>query len=311
MAPSATDGSNTTSASAPHDPARPLAGKVALITGSGRGIGKGIALELGKRGASIVVNYASSASAAEGVVEELSKLGSKAIALQADISKPESVADLFERAVAHFGGLDIVVSNSGMEVWCPEVDVTPELFDQVFNLNCRGQFFVAQNALRHCRRGGRLVLTSSIAASIGGIPNHALYAGSKAAIEGFTRAFAVDCGEKGMTVNAIAPGGVKTDMFDENAWHYVPNGYKGMPIEIIDEGLKNMCPLKRVGTPADIGKAVFMLCSDEGEWINGAFLSLSPFCICLLLDRFAAAAGALMPFARVRPPSLPLLDARA
>lgn len=269
MAPSAVDSVSQSTSSPQHDPARPLAGKVALITGAGRGIGKGIALELGKRGASVVVNYGSSAKSADEVVAELAKLGSKGIAIQADISNPASVSELFEKALAHFGHLDFVISNSGMEVWCPEVDVTPELFDQVFGLNCRGQFFVAQNALKHCRHGGRLILTSSIAASIGGIPNHALYAGSKAAIEGFTRAFAVDCGEKGMTVNAIAPGGVKTDMFDENAWHYVPGGYKGMPMDIIDEGLAKMCPLKRVGTPADIGKAVFTLCSDEGEWING------------------------------------------
>lgn len=272
MAPSAVD--SATGAS--FDAARPFVGKVALITGAGRGIGKGIALELAKRGANVVVNYASSAKSAEEVVAEIGKLGSKGVAIQADISKPESVSELFEMAVSHFGHLDFVISNSGMEVWCPEIDVTPDLFDKVFNLNCRGQFFVAQNALKHCRHGGRLIMTSSIAASIGGIPNHALYAGSKAAIEGFTRAFAVDCGEKGMTVNAIAPGGIKTDMFDENAWHYVPNGYKGMPMETIDEGLANMCPLKRVGTPADIGKAVYMLCSDEGEWINGMYLSLPP-----------------------------------
>lgn len=269
--PPASDATATT----PRDPARPLAGKVALITGAGRGIGRGIAIELGRRGASVVVNYGSSAKAADEVVAELAGLGAEAVAIQADISSPESVGELFQKALSHFGYVDIVVSNSGMEVWCAEVDVTPELFDRVFNLNCRGQFFVAQQALRHCRRGGRLVLTSSVAASIGGIPNHALYAGSKAAIEGFTRAFAVDCGEKGMTVNAIAPGGVKTDMFDENAWHYVPGGYKGMPMETIDEGLANMCPLKRVGTPADIGKAVFMLCSDEGEWINGMCLLIS------------------------------------
>lgn len=284
MSPAAVDISFPTDAPAdtpatttPHDPARPLAGKVALITGAGRGIGRGIAVELGRRGASIVVNYGSSSRAAEEVVSELAGLGAKAVALQADISDPAAVAGLFDEAISYMGHLDIVVSNSGMEVWCPEVDVTPELFDRVFNLNCRGQFFVAQQALRHCRRGGRLVLTSSIAASVGGIPNHALYAGSKAAIEGFTRAFAVDCGEKGMTVNAIAPGGVKTDMFDENAWHYVPGGYKGMPMDSIDKGLANMCPLKRVGTPADIGKAVFMLCSDEGEWING--MDTLPFCL--------------------------------
>ncbi|KAK5628583.1 hypothetical protein RRF57_004298 [Xylaria bambusicola] len=248
---------------------RPLTGKVALITGSGRGIGRGIALELGKRGASIVVNYGRSSKSAEAVVEELAKLGSKSVAFQADISKPAEVAGLFDKALSHFGRVDYVVSNSGMEVWCEETEVTPELFDQVFNLNCRGQFFVAQQALKYCSEGGRIVLTSSIAAQMGGIPNHALYAGSKAAVEGFTRAFAVDCGRKRITCNAIAPGGIQSDMFDENSWHYVPGGYKGMPIDTIKEGLRKMCPLDRVGEPSDIGKAVYCLISEEGEWING------------------------------------------
>lgn len=277
MAPAATVDvpSDITVTSNAADPTRPLAGKVALITGAGRGIGAGIAVELGRRGASVVVNYGSSAKAAEGVVAELAKLGSKSIALQADISDPASVAALFEKALAHFGHLDFVISNSGMEVWCPEVDVTPELFDKVFNLNCRGQFFVAQQGLKHCSRGGRIILTSSVAATLSGIPNHALYAGSKAAVEGFTRAFAVDCGHKGITVNAIAPGGVKTDMYDENSWHYVPGGYKGMSQETIDQGLAKLCPLGRVGLPADIGRAVYALCSEDGEWINGQVIKLS------------------------------------
>jgi 3-oxoacyl-[acyl-carrier protein] reductase len=253
----------------PFDHARPLAGKVALITGAGRGIGAGVAIELAKRGAKVVVNYGSSSKAADSVVSTIKEVGSDAVAMQANISDPAAVVDLFNRAVAHFGALDIVVSNSGMEVWCPEVDVTPELFDKVFNLNCRGQFFVAQQALKHVRPGGRIILTSSVAANLGGIPNHALYAGSKAAVEGFTRAFAVDCGHKGVTVNAIAPGGVKTDMYDENSWHYVPGGYKGMPQDGIDAGIAKLCPLGRIGLPSDIGKAVFLLCSQEGEWING------------------------------------------
>ncbi|OAA61849.1 hydroxynaphthalene reductase [Niveomyces insectorum RCEF 264] len=257
------------------DPARPLAGKVALITGAGRGIGRGIALELGRRGAAVVVNYSRSSKAAEEVVDELARLGTNGLALQADISKPAEVVSLFDRAVAHYGGLDIVVSNAGMEVWSSELDVTQELFDTIFNLNCRGQFFVAQQGLKHTRRGGSIILTSSVAASLTGIPNHALYAGSKAAVEGFTRAFAVDCGEKGVTVNCIAPGGVKTDMYDENSWHYVPGGYKGMSQDTIDAGILKACPLKRVGTPSDIGKAVFLLVSEEGEWINGQVIKLS------------------------------------
>ena len=274
MAPSATQDMSSTTMDSTNTQHKPLAGKVALITGAGRGIGRGIAMELGKRGASVVVNYAKSSSAAEEVVAALGKLGSKSVAMQADISVPAEVASLFSRAMEHFGHIDIVVSNSGMEVWCEETEVTPELFDQVFNLNCRGQFFVAQNALKHCSRGGRIVLTSSIAAQMAGVPNHALYAGSKAAVEGFTRSFAVDCGKKNITCNAIAPGGIQTDMFDANSWHYVPGGHEGMDINKIKAGLAKLCPLDRVGTPEDVGKAVYCLVSDEGEWINGM---LSPF----------------------------------
>jgi 3-oxoacyl-[acyl-carrier protein] reductase len=254
------------------DHARPLNGKVALITGSSRGIGKGMAIELASRGASVVINYAKSASKAEEVVAEINKLGSKAIAIKADVSKPNEIYKLFADAVAHFGKLDIIISNSGSEVWFKEEDVTPADFDYIFNLNCRGQFFVAQQGLKYLGRGGRIILMSSVAATMSGVPNHALYAGSKAAVEGFTRSFSVDCGEKGITVNAIAPGGVKTDMYDDNAWHYVPNGYPGMPMAKIDAALANFCPLKRVGLTSDIAKAVALLVSPDSEWINGKLL---------------------------------------
>lgn len=253
----------------------PLAGKVALITGSGRGIGKGIALELSARGASIVINYAKSAAKAEEVVAEIIKSGSKAIAVKADVSKPEEIFELFKQGYEHFRRLDYVISNSGTEVWSKEEDVTAADFDYIFNINCRGQFFVAQQGLKYLGRGGRIILMSSVAATMSGIPNHALYAGSKAAVEGFTRSFAVDCGEKGITVNAIAPGGVKTDMYDENSWHYVPGGYAGMPMEKIDAALANHCPLKRVGLTSDIAKAVALLVSPESEWINGQVIKLS------------------------------------
>lgn len=252
-----------------------LAGKVALITGSGRGIGRGMALELAARGASIVINYAKSAEKAHGVVKDIARLGSKAVAIQADVSRPEEIFTLFEQAVAHFGRLDIVISNSGTEVWSKEEDVTPADFDHIFNINCRGQFFVAQQGLKYLGRGGRIILMSSVAATMSGIPNHALYAGSKAAVEGFTRSFAVDCGEKGITVNAIAPGGVKTDMFDANAWHYAPNGYPEMPLDQIEKGLASMCPLKRAGTTTDIARAVALLVSPDSEWINGQVIKLS------------------------------------
>ena len=248
-----------------------LDGKVALVTGSSRGLGAGIAIELGRHGVSVVVNYAKSVSAAKEVVAEIESFGSKAIAIQADISKTPEVSRLFNDALSHFGRLDIVVSNSGIETFCKEEDVTEEIYDQVFDVNTRGQFFVAQHALRHVSEYGRIILTSSVAATMSGIPDHALYAGSKAAVEAFTRSFSVDAGPKHITVNAIAPGGVKTDMYTENSWHYVPGGYPGMPVETIDKGLANFSPLKRVGLPQDIARVVVFLAGPESEWVNGQF----------------------------------------
>ncbi|MCJ1362115.1 Arp2/3 complex subunit, actin nucleation center [Acarospora aff. strigata] len=252
-----------------------LDGKVALITGSGRGLGAGIAVELGRRGALVVVNYAKSANAAKKVVAEIEAAGSKAIAVQADVSKVSEVSKLFNETLAHFGRVDIVVSNSGMETFCEEEDVTEEIYDMVFGLNTRAQFFVAQHALRHCAKGGRVILTSSVAATMSGIRNHALYAGSKAAVEGFTRSFSADCGKKQITVNAIAPGGIKTDMYTDNAWHYVPGADPSWSMEAIDQGLANFSPLKRVGVPEDVSRVVAFLAGPESEWINGQVILLT------------------------------------
>lgn len=249
----------------------PFAGKVALITGASRGIGRGMALELAQRGCSIIANYASSAKEANLLVSDIHGLGTgaKAIALRADVSKPDEIFQLFENGIAHFGHLDFVISNSGTEVWKDELEVTEQDFDRIFDLNCRGQFFVAQQGMKYLPRGGRIILMSSIAASISHVPNHALYAGSKAAVEGFTRCFSIDCGPKGITCNAIAPGGVKTDMFQGNAWHYTPGGTPDTPMSDIDAGIAKTSPLNRVAYPSDIGRAVSLLVSPESEWING------------------------------------------
>ena len=238
-----------------------LAGKVALITGSGRGIGRGMALELAARGASIVINYAKSAEKAHGVVKDIAKLGSRAVAIQADVSRPEEIFTLFEQAVAHFGRLDIVISNSGTEVWSKEEDVTPADFDHIFNINCRGQFFVAQQGLKYLGRGGRIILMSSVAATMSGIPNHALYAGSKAAVEGFTRSFAVDCGEKGITVNAIAPGFVDTDLTQNLA-------------EDQHKRIAGRSALRRLVQPDDVARMVEYLLGEGGRNITGTVLTI-------------------------------------
>lgn len=251
-------------------PGKPLKGKVALVTGASRGIGAGIAKELAAKGASVVVNYSNSAEAAVEVVKEIVALGVDCIALKADLIDREQIDSLFEQAVKHFGRLDIVASNSGKEKFAPLQETTIEDYDEIFKLNTRAQFFVAKAAHKHLAQGGRLILMSSIAAGLG-VAGHALYAGSKSAVEGFTRCLAADFGSKGCTVNAIAPAGVKSDMWAQNAWRYAPGCDKASSVEQIEEALANGSPLRRVAVPADIGRVVAFLASPEGEWINGEF----------------------------------------
>ena len=168
-----------------------LNGKVALVTGSGRGMGRQNALELASRGASLVINYAKSADAAQKVVSEIEALGSKAVAIKGDVSIPAEIVSLFDQAVKHYGRLDIVVSNSGVESFGHISEITPEEFDRVFHVNTRGQLFTAQQAYKHLTPGGRLVMLSSISASARSIKNHAIYSGSKNAVEAFVRCLAV------------------------------------------------------------------------------------------------------------------------
>jgi tetrahydroxynaphthalene reductase len=159
----------------------------------GRGIGREIALELGRRGASVAVNYASSAAHAAEVVSLLKSLPTpiEAVAIQADVSSPAQIRRLFAEAKSTFGRLDIVVSNSGVVSFGHLAEVTEDEFDRVFGVNVRGQFFVAQEAYRNLEAGGRIVLMGSIAAQAKGVKRHAVYNGSKAAIEGFVRGMAV------------------------------------------------------------------------------------------------------------------------
>lgn len=197
-----------------------LHNKVALVTGASRGIGKGCALELARRGCSIVVNYANTKAGADEVVKEIESMGTgaKAVAIQADVSKVKEIERLFQESKKHFGKINIVMSNSGTESWDKTEDITEEKFDHVFNLNARAQFFVSQAAWKHLENDGRLILMSSIAAGLLGVHDHSLYNASKMAVIGMIKAFATDFGVRGITVNGVAPGGIKSDMFTQNAW---------------------------------------------------------------------------------------------
>lgn len=143
----------------------------------GRGIGREMALEMGRRGANIVVNYANSSEAADEVVAEIKKSGSEAIAIMANVSVVKDIVSLFAQAVAHFGKLDIVCSNSGVVSFGHIKDVTEEEYDRVMNINTRGQFFVAREAYKHLSIGGRLIMMGSITGQAKGVPKHTVYSG--------------------------------------------------------------------------------------------------------------------------------------
>ncbi|KAL9109446.1 MAG: hypothetical protein Q9227_005954 [Pyrenula ochraceoflavens] len=246
---------------------RNLEGKVALVTGSSRGIGAAIALRLAQHGAHVAVNYVSSASAAEAVAAKIRTHNVKSIVVKANVSHQPEIKAMFETVVAELGRIDIVMSNSGIEHFGAVPDVTGEEIDRVFAVNVKAQYFVAQQAYSHMADHGRLILISSISAQRG-IPNHAIYSASKAAIQGMIKSLAYDFGHRHITVNAIAPGGIKTDMYTEAAAKYFPDGDKMTPQEV-DDALSKWSPLGRPGFPEDIAGVVAMIAGEESEWLTG------------------------------------------
>lgn len=217
-------------------------------------------------------------------MQKIIAAGGEAVAIKANISNPAEIKQLFLDAKAAFGKLDIVCSNAGIEHFDNIKDVTPEDFDKVISVNTRGQFFVAQQAYIHLEQGGRLIMTSSISASTGSVRNHALYAGSKCAVEAFARCFATDFSDKKIRVNAIAPGGVKSDMAIEAGWRYIPGADPTWSMERIEEHVAKWTPMGRIGEVEDVARVVRFLCTEDGGWMNGMlpFTSLGNF-ICLLV----------------------------
>ncbi len=238
-----------------------LEGKVALVTGAARGIGASIAERFAEEGARVVVNYRSSKEKADALVSRVEEGGGEARALKADVSRLEEVKTLIKQTVETFGRLDMLVNNAGWAEFKPLADITPEHVRKHLDLNVTGLIFATQHAAKHMTAGGRVINISSVAAKGG--PGGAVYGATKAAVNALTKTFAKELGPKGVTVNAVAPGAVETDL-------YVEVGLEGRKDAVIAE-----TPLGRVGQPKDVASAVLFLASEEGSWITGEILQVS------------------------------------
>ena len=246
-----------------------LKGKVALVTGASRGIGRGIALCLAQAGANLAISYTAQAAKAAETVNALQQCGVDALAVQADVSDMAQIESLVTQVIQRYGRLDILVSNAGQEYFGALEAVRPEDFDRIFAVNTRGQFFLVQQAAKYLPSGGRIVCSSSVSATQP-FARHALYAGSKAAVEALVRNLALELGPRGITINAIAPGGVASDMSAAAGPNYLPPG-----LSVSSEAwIKATVPLGRMGTPEDIGHLVVFLVSEEASWITGRTLQI-------------------------------------
>jgi len=235
-----------------------LSGRVAVVTGGSKGIGAAIAERLGKEGASVIVNYASSAAQAEAVVKRIQAAGGKAKAVRADVSKREEAKKLIAAAVAEFGKLDILVNNAGTYEFVPLAEVTEEHFNHTFNLDVRGVLFATQAAVNAFDGKGGSVVNISSLASVAGAATASVYSAAKAAVDSMTRTLGAELGPRKIRVNSVLPGVVETE------------GTANMKnFEQFRDAVIPRTPLGRVGTPGDIASVVAFLVSDDAAWITG------------------------------------------
>lgn len=233
--------------------------KVAIITGASRGIGAAIAERLAQDGFAVVINYASSATEAEALIAKLQAAQHAAIAVKADVSKAADVRHLFDETEQKLGKVDVLINNAGILKTAPVAESSDEMFDQTFSINVRGTFNTLREAATRLNDGGRVVNFSSTTVAMN-LPNYAVYSGSKAAVEVLTPIFAKEMRGRNITVNAVAPGPVATELF-----------FNGKTEAQIQQ-FANMPPLQRLGQPDDISAAVAFLVGPDGGWINGQVL---------------------------------------
>lgn len=239
-----------------------MKGRTAIVTGGSRGIGRAICLELARRGANIVFSYAGNTAAAEDTLAQLQALGIKVIALQGDVTDAQAAKVLVDTAVKELGSLDILVNNAGITRDGLAMTMKEEDFDAVVATNLKGAFLCAKAAARPMMRAryGRIVNLTSVVA-LRGNPGQVNYCASKAGLIGMTKSLARELGSRGITVNAVAPGYIQTDMTAD-----MPDAAK--------EAMLASVPLSRSGKPEDVARAVAFLASDEADYITGQVLQV-------------------------------------
>ena len=232
-----------------------LKGKVAIVTGASRGIGRATAERLAQNGAAVVVNYATSADEAKAVVNAIETRGGAAVAVQANVARLDDIQRLFRETMKRLGRLDVLVANAGYSRFKPLAEITEEDFDQTYALNVKGTFFCLQEALRYMANGGKIVCISTIGTELN-LPGGSCYFGSKAAVEQFCRVLAKEVAPRGITVNVVSPGFTETNMLLTNM---EPDARRD---------LVEMTPLARLGQPEDIAEAIVFLVGQGARWIT-------------------------------------------
>jgi 3-oxoacyl-[acyl-carrier protein] reductase len=233
--------------------------RVAIVTGASGGIGRAVTIRLARDGFGVVVNYAGNAAKAAGVVEEIKSAGGKAVAVQADVAKAAEVERLFKETLDAFGRIDVVVNSAGIMPLSPIAKGDVETFDKVISTNLRGTFLVLAQAAQHVATGGRIIaFSSSVLAKA--FPTYGAYIASKAGVEGLVHVLNNELRGRNVSVNAVAPGPVATELFLKDK----------TPAQI--EQFSKLAPLERLGQPEDIASVVSFLASPDGAWVNGQVL---------------------------------------
>lgn len=230
--------------------------RTAIITGASRGIGVALAKRLAADGFAVVINYASSAQPAEELAESLKADGHKAIAIRADISRPDAVTALFDKTISEFGGVDVIVNNAGVMTTQPIAEMDDATYDAMMDINVRGTFNMLREGAKHLRDHGRVINFSTTALHLK-LPGYAVYNATKAAVEAMTAVYAKELRGRHITVNAVAPGPVATELF-----------LNGKTDEQIAQFAK-MPPLERLGQPEDIAGVVSFLAGTDSGWVDG------------------------------------------